>query len=99
MCEVKLAVEAVYGDSTQVMRGKHVLAVARTVYPSCNRALHSISLAVIIRDILGKRSFEEWYFVISLLEAVMADWTFAFCHVYAVLHRDVVEGLVPSEGW
>ena len=54
MCEVKLAVEAVYGDSTQVMRGKHVLAVARTVDPPLHGTLYCINLAIIIRDILGE---------------------------------------------
>ena len=81
------------------MRGEHVLTVAGTVDPSLHGTLHRVNLAVIIRDILGERSLEEGHFVVSPFEAVMADWAFALSHVDAVLHRNVVQGLVPSEGW
>ena len=81
------------------MGGEHVLSVARTVDPSRHRTLNCISLAVIIRNILSKRSFEEWHFVIPLLESIMANWTLALCHIDTVLHSNVMQCLIPSESW
>ena len=51
----------------------------------------------IVRYILGEATFEEWNFVVSLIEVSMTDWYFAISHGNAVLHCNVVQGLIPGQ--
>jgi hypothetical protein len=52
----------------------------------------------IVRYVFRKRPLEERHFLGSLREAIVADRALACRHVDAVLHRDVVQGLVPAQG-
>lgn len=70
-----------------------------TIYPSCDSTLNRINLSIVVGHIFRKASLEKWYFGTSLVEIRMANWYNAVCHSYTVLHRNVVQSLIPGEHW
>ena len=71
--------------------------MSRTVDPASDSALHRISLAIVIGDILSKAPFIKWNLGASHVEVSVTNWHYIICHGDAVLHCDIVQSLVPGE--
>ena len=97
--EVVAAVVAVDGDAAQVGVGEHVLAVPRTVDPPIHCYFHWITHVVVVGHVFREGTHEKWYLLHSILEAFMAYGVLALSHVDVMGHANVMQGLVPREGW
>ena len=73
--------------------------MAWTINPTSYCALDSVCLPVVVGNILSETAFEERDFLAASIEAIVTDRYLSVCHCNAVLHRDVVKGLVPTERW
>ena len=89
---------AVDSDAADSIGGQHVFPMAWTVDPTCDSCLDSVSMPRIVSYILGEAALEERYFVISLIEVSMTDRYFAISHGHTMLHRDVMQCLIPGQG-
>ena len=90
-----MSILAIHGDATEIMRRQHICPMARTIDPSCHGTLDTIYLPVIVGHILGEAPLEKWHFLTSNIEVGMAYRYFTVCHGDTVLHRDVVQCLIP----
>ena len=90
-----MAILAIHGDAAQVMRRQHICPMARTIDPSCHGTLDTIYLSIIVGHILGEAPLEKWHFLTSNIEVGMTYRYFSVCHGDTVLHRDVVQCLIP----
>ena len=93
-----MSILAVDGDATQIVRREHIFPMSRAVNPTCNGALNRVSLTIVICDILSEAPFVKWDLGASRVEVRVTDRHYIISHGDAVLHRDVVQGLVPGEG-
>ena len=90
-----MSILAIHGDATEIMRRQHICPMARTIDPSCHGTLDTIYLPVIVGHILGEAPLEKWHFLTSNIEVGMTNRYFTVCHGDTVLHRDVVQCLIP----
>jgi len=91
-----VSILAVNGYSTQVMSRQHVFAMSWTIDPASDCTLHRICLPIVICYIFCKTSFEERHLLTALIKVSMTNWHNTICHRYAMLHRDIVQSLIPS---
>ena len=67
--------------------------------PASHCALYRISLSIVICDIFSEASFEERYFGATSIEIRVAYRYDPISHGHTVLHRDIVQCLVPRKCW
>ena len=99
MCEVETTIFAVDGDATQIVSRQHVSPVPGTIDPASHCSLNGVWMTGIEGNVLCKTSFEVWYLFATTIKTIVANRYFSICHRNAVLHRDVVKGLIPAEYW
>ena len=87
----------VHGYPAAIEVAKHILPVTWTLNPAVHRTTHWVGLPIIHGHVFTKRSYIELYFVVSLLETLMAKRYFTSSHVYGVRHGNIVELLVPCQ--
>ena len=90
-----MAIFAVYSDSAEVMSRKHIFTMAWTVDPASDCTLYSVHLTIVICNILGEASFIERYLGASGSKVSMSDRDDPVGHGDAVLHSDIMQGLIP----
>ena len=71
--------------------------MARTIDPASNGALYSIGMTIVIGNVLSKAALEERNFLASRFKVGMADRYYSICHGHTMLHRDIMQCLIPGE--
>lgn len=83
--------------TTAIEVSKQILPVSRTLYPSVHCAVHSIGLPIVVGHILCEGSHIKFYFSVPFIETLVAKRNFACGHIDRVLHRNIVQLLVPGK--
>ena len=89
---------ATNSDTTHVRRPEQVPPMPWTFNPPIHSHFYRIPCVVVVSDVLSESILEEVSFLTALIEPLMRNGDSTVCHVSAVIHSDIAEVLVPTEG-
>ena len=84
-------------DTAAIKVSKQILPMSRTLDPSVHCAVHCIGLPIIVGHIFCEGSHIKFDFSVPFIETLVAKWNFACGHIDRVLHRNIVQLLVPGK--